>query len=397
MSSRVETRTTLDYLPSRLRYRFPALSTHSPSTRGDAFLVSLLPLAMSLGETMDVRCAVSPRLILGLRSLQEHLHQWYPSRFKMVTIRADQLETPIIPSGPRAKLLGFSGGVDSFFTLWCATHTRPDHPLHIPLTHAFFVHGFDIPLESQDAYRRVLSSFEPLFQGLGVTLIPIQTNVRYFSQLHIDWLHMCTFALVGAALSLSTLADRLFIAAANLHLAMRPLASTRFSDPWLSTEGLEVVHHGGGISRMEKMGVVAGWPSAYDRLLVCSRENRVGIRNCGKCEKCLRVMANLELAGHSGTFSTLPRGISGWDFLRWALSLKMKSEFSISIMRRAWRTRRYGIGLWMLLIIVVGTLRKALRELVVGAIPEAVRFPLKAIIYGVKQDPLDEPQVRERR
>jgi hypothetical protein len=397
VSSRVETRTRMDYLPSRLRYRFPVTCTDSLSSRADPFLVSLLPLAMSLGENLHVHGAVSPRLLSGLGELQEHLHGWHPTRFKRVTLNAECIEPPFLPNSPRGKLLGFSGGLDSFFTLWCATQSGPDHPLHIPLTHAFFVHGFDIPLENQDAYRRVQSSFAALFQDLGVTLIPVQTNVRYFSQLRINWLHMYTFALVGIALSLHALVDRLFIAAANMQLGMRPLVSARFSDPWLSTEGLEVVYHGGGISRMEKMAVVAGWPSTYDRLLVCTRENKVGMHNCGKCEKCLRVMANLELAGHSGIFSTLPREISGWNFLRWAFLLKMKAEFSIPILRRAWQTRRYGIWLWMLLVFALGKIRKGLRALIIGALPEQVRFRLKAIIYGVKRDPLDNRQSRGRR
>jgi hypothetical protein len=71
---------------------------------------------------------------------------------------------------------------------------------------------------------------------------------------------------------------------------------------------LEVIHDGAEASRTEKIvRRIAGSALALETLNVCW-EGEPG-RNCGACDKCLRTMIGLELAGCLGACSTLPSAL----------------------------------------------------------------------------------------
>jgi hypothetical protein len=49
------------------------------------------------------------------------------------------------------------------------------------------------------------------------------------------------------------------------------------------------------MSRLEKAGLVGGWPAALQNLRVCNKPEayQPGRLNCGQCEKCVRTMLEL--------------------------------------------------------------------------------------------------------
>lgn len=106
------------------------------------------------------------------------------------------------------------------------------------------------------------------------------------------------------------------------------------------------------------------------------------------------MMAGLEVTGHSGTFTDFPEPISARDFIGWTLVRKSKFEFSVSILRRAWQTRRYGIWLWMLLVTGLVALRNWIHDLAIRALPDRARFRLKVIAFGLKEDPFEDKKSR---
>lgn len=387
ISARVEPQNPVDYLPERLWFQFPALYADQISLRSDPYLVGLLPIAMNLGETLQVQGELTPGLLSGLEAYQRHFHQWDPRLFSQVEISVHKIK-PSQLHGDRGQILSFSGGLDSFYTLWWSTQEHADD-LDRRLSHAFFVHGFDVPLQAQEAYQGMLRPFQSILEDLGIELIPVKTNVRLFSQLRIDWNYAYGCALVGAAMCLTPLVKRFLTAGGVRYYGTHDLESHLFSDPWLSSEDLEVRVHGAGVSRLQKLEAIGDWPPTHDALHVCIAENTIGLHNCGRCEKCLRTRTSLHLTGRAGVYSTFPEVIRSRDFIYWALLRKVKSGFIHELRSHAWEHKAYGAWLWLVLVGAFGEIRGKLGAMLVNMLPADHRLWLKSRFYGMKTDPLE--------
>jgi len=92
-----------------------------------------------------------------------------------------------------------------------------------------------------------------------------------------------------------------------------------------------------------------------DTLRVCW-ENRGGRYNCGTCEKCLRTMAELYLAGALERCRTLPDRIDIDALSRLPVSDPSRRSFAVSLLNSARASRRPLGGS------IAGALRQALRE-----------------------------------
>jgi hypothetical protein len=72
--------------------------------------------------------------------------------------------------------------------------------------------------------------------------------------------------------------------------------------------GVDLRPDGLGVPRIQKTRAIASWPAAHANLRVCW-ENRGGALNCGECEKCLRTLVGLRLAGVAGKPPTFSRAL----------------------------------------------------------------------------------------
>ena len=144
---RVQVPVTLDtdshpLLPKNfdLWYELPAEYARFVSAdRGDAFLVGMQSLAMLLHEDITVEAPVSARLARGLGEYQRAFAKWEPSRRPPV-IQHDGY-APELRSGTGTASF-FSGGIDSFFTLWSHLGERESNP-NYRITHGLYLDGFD--------------------------------------------------------------------------------------------------------------------------------------------------------------------------------------------------------------------------------------------------------------
>lgn len=75
-----------------------------------------------------------------------------------------------------------------------------------------------------------------------------------------------------------------------------PWGSSPDLDPLWSTERLTFVHDGCEASRLDKIRLITRFPIVLETLRVCW-ENPSNEYNCCKCEKCLRTMLGLHIAG----------------------------------------------------------------------------------------------------
>ena len=109
------------------------------------------------------------------------------------------------------------------------------------------------------------------------------------------------------------------------------LARTRPEDYEAFGFGVDLTPDGLDTRRIDKTITIAGWPLAMTNLRVCW-ENRRGALNCGDCEKCLRTLVGLRLAGIAGTSwaGGLAALMAGDDAEAGALLLRAADEYRVS-------------------------------------------------------------------
>ena len=265
------------------------LVTHG---NGDSFAAALGLTALALGEDLEVRATVSPQLLHGIEERGRIFRQWCPASFaKPVSVRCDEVREPAA-SPRRTAGAAFSGGVDSFYTLWAHTAPREDCPT-FQISYALFVHGFDIPLENE-TFETICRAYAPALKGLGVRLVPLRTNFRrVVSGCSADWgCHIHGDALCAAAILLGNAYSRFFVPSSKSYTTLAPWGSDPMIDHLLSTEALAIVHDGAHATRVDKLATLAEWPATYDLLRTCSRRPD-GLRNCCRCDNCVRTMIML--------------------------------------------------------------------------------------------------------
>jgi hypothetical protein len=144
----------------------------------DAIARALVFLAMEAKRPLFIHGRVSESLLSNLGRYQEVVCAVLP-RYRAIEVRADEVvaDSPGVDStGPSEAILGFSGGLDSVYSLY--THQQgiaAGRSLSIP--HCLFVHGFDIPLEDE-SYRRAFDSARQITETLNARLFLVRTNVK---------------------------------------------------------------------------------------------------------------------------------------------------------------------------------------------------------------------------
>jgi len=312
-------------IPKALWFEFPAEFESELHLSGAPFVVALLLLAMQQGEAMEVRAPVSKKLLQGLQHYQRIFNEWYPERFHLVEIRA--LGEAPVPSLRGVEAAAFSGGVDSFFT-FLDLRNQGKLPAR-----ALFMAGFDMPLNLGRSIRELTQSYQELMKQWGVGWVDGATNVRAFVDT-VDWTNAHGTALAASALCFQGAWSRFYIPS-SYTLGRYPKWGTHPElDPWLSSEALEFVHQGAGLNRVRKLEVISRAPESFARLRVCWIQD-IGLKNCGRCEKCVRTQAALEVLGAASRYSTFAEAFSLGKLRKLALRTASARLFAREMIREA--------------------------------------------------------------
>ncbi len=288
------------------------------ATSADAWIVAGLMPSLRRGWDVHVSGGLSRRLAENVARIQEYCHA-RDERFGSGAATFD-----VAPAAPLATGRGvgcfFSGGVDSFYSLL-------KHELEI--THLIFVHGFDIRLEDRALYARSLDGVRRVCAAFGKSLIEIETNLRSFSDPLIDWDDYHGAAGAFVAHLLSTHLRKVFFACGMTYDEWKPFGTNPFLLSLWSSEAMEFVGDGYEARRLQKIARVAESTVAMDVLRVCW-ENPEGAYNCGRCEKCLRTMVGLRMAGMLERCSAFDRTLN-LDALA-----RRPYVFANPVVRRCW-------------------------------------------------------------
>lgn len=274
---------------------------------GTPWAVALAPLAFHRGVGLHVAAPVDRGVAEGLSAVTGIWSRWYGGAGPVPLTSSALTE-----SGPRPGDCGrrdlrlaafFSGGVDS---MWTALEHRRSTATTRDL---ISVHGFDIPLSEVAAFDAMADRFAHWSARWGGRLVALRTNYRVVSTGGVPWgelAHGC--ALVAGGLLLGPRYDVLRVAATGGVRDPHPWGSHLETDALLGTRSTRVEHHGAEAARWEKVRAIAGDDEALALLRVCWRTGTD--RNCGRCSKCLRTMALLELFGVLERAPTFPDRLS---------------------------------------------------------------------------------------
>ena len=316
VAARVELQNPDTNIPEELWYKFPKSYQDYVTDRSDGFAASLLPLAMARAENLEVLGEISATLAHGLQEYKLIQSAWKPKRFKSIDIKFDSPKNISTDDTQRKVGCAFSGGVDSFYTVWNhLPHSEPNPAYR--LTHCLLINGFDrnTDLDNSGAYYKLQNSFERVLNNLGLELLVSRTNLRQFIDLPL-LRQSYGSTITASALVLGRLFSCFYIASGSkfTRLGLYPDGSHIMLDHLLHTETMETVYDAAHLTRIEKTAAIIQFAATYTTLCVCWKpitfNPKTGVlENCCKCTKCTRTMIALDLLGSLEKYKTFPKPI----------------------------------------------------------------------------------------
>ncbi len=272
------------------------------SVSGNPWLAGLLPLAVTLGEPMELPLPVDPALHEGALALMEVWARWYPER-QPVVLDVGDVATVAAPTPERTGIL-FSAGLDSFHTL--LRHCPSGEAIRrFPIDDLLTVWGLDVPLGHAEAFARVAGQVGEIAAATGTTSVTMATNLRESEWNRANWGLMGQGpALAALALVLEGRFARILVPSSTRYGSDRAWGTHPLTDPLLSTTTLDFRNDGAHHGRWEKAQAVSRSDLAMGHLRVCWVGGNE--RNCGRCEKCLRTLTLFEFLGVRDRATTFP-------------------------------------------------------------------------------------------
>jgi len=380
--------------PSYLWFRLSTSHKQYLSLQSDAFLASALLAAMNLGETLEVCGPVSPRMAYHLEEYQFILSQNFPKDLRPVEIIYQRLENPAVQ--PRGVGVTFSGGVDSLYTLWNHLPQNQPIPSH-RITHALFIHGFDIFNKDIPVYDKFLTKYKMALREIDIELCYIETNLVSAIIPRQNFAFFYSSVLAGCAHLLAGLFRLFYIPSSWSYFQWGNPYSFPLTDRLLSSDTLGIIHHGATCRRVDKVKAIVDWKFAQLNLRVCPntafQDPSSEWSNCSRCEKCLRTMIPIYALGRMAQFETFSKPLrSNRSCLWWARKYSPYPGFTGEIIPFVQKYKGEMVP-WLRVAALFGMMRYQLLKLV----PRVVKRWLQRFGYFIdpftKQDTYENIEV----
>jgi hypothetical protein len=298
-----------DQEPQELFYETTQEFADDLSCNPHAFLLGAIMPAIQRGEQrIAIEASICPELRNGLMTAIGWLREW--SLLKG-SIRIESSAEVRYPKAVQPRAGAFlSGGVDSLAMLRV---NRRDFPMDHPSSFrdCLFVHGFDIGgVNGKGAesltFEMGLQAASRVAQDVNATLIPVFTNVRHLLDDVDFWIYRFHgSALASVAHAFSHRLTSVSIASGFKLSNLAKAGTHPLIDPNYGSASLRIRHGDILLSRLDRVKLVADWPTALENLRVCTM-NPPGQLNCGMCEKCLRTMLQFLALGKLDGAHTFP-------------------------------------------------------------------------------------------
>lgn len=242
-------------------------------------------LATALGEDLRFEAPVSPRLLKGAEEASRKFAGWWGYR----AARLEAPEPERTAGGDRVGAL-FSGGLDTSATV--VRSLRGEIPERA--THLLSVYGSEWKLSAatrEEIWREIAAAAAEY----GLPLVRLTTNAPELLRGHVGWPRSHGGSYASVALALGPLFSSVLFGSSQRPEETRGHGSRWDLDPLWSTEATAVRPDAAELGKLGRAAVVATDPVALAHLKVCWARDTP--RNCGRCEKCLRTMSCLAVAG----------------------------------------------------------------------------------------------------
>lgn len=263
--------------------------------RIDAFVISLIPLAMRKEFDIESAVPISERLSYQLQNYYIPILSKYQKNFHKIELlcpcTADNLNTE------SAVGTGISCGIDSFYTVLKHINNNEEN---FRLTHLVTMNvgsfGFQGGDFSYNWFQKEIIKAKRVANELELPLIVINSNLMEIYQE--NHAYSGTFRMAGAILGIQKLFSKYYISA-GFDIKDFDITSEENDDYDLfnllvaSNESTTFYSTGLEATRFERTQFITQYPVTYDNLTVCV----FGNDNCGKCEKCVRTLSTLYALG----------------------------------------------------------------------------------------------------
>ena len=286
----------------RIFFEVPPELGDGLSTDPESFAVGCAVPAMSHGERrLAIEGSLCPRVRDGLSGAGTLLRSWHGETFTAISIEPSGGFRAKTPASPVRPALFLSGGVDSLYTL---ASNRTDFPLDHPASFrdAIVLRGFSFhppdTSHANDVWRRSSTAVRTLASAAALSPITMTTNLREIEPDFGLFARYFVLLLASAAHALARRVTTASIAADLKIAALFPWGSHPLFHALAGSSAVDVVESGGERTRLEKVRALADHADLLATVVVCQEGPLPGdVLNCGRCEKCVRTLVSLMIAG----------------------------------------------------------------------------------------------------
>ncbi|MGB9668889.1 MAG: hypothetical protein ACPL0B_00755 [Anaerolineales bacterium] len=185
---------------------------------------------------------------------------------------------------------------------------------------------------------------------------------------------------------------RFYIPATHRYDFLLSNGTSPITDHWLSTETVEIIHHGSQNNRIEKLEEIASWELPQKYLRVCTdASKREDLRNCSQCNKCLRTMIMLDQLGVLNNYQTFNHQITLANWFKYILTAPGPT-YPKQIFTFAWQNKRWLTSFFAWLAIQSGRIHRFVLEHLINIFTKEQIYKLKHHIYAKYAENRDSHQ-----
>ncbi len=335
--------------------------------KSDAFVVGLLLLAMQKNEDIYVVGKMSEKLYYNLNNYYIKLLSLSLSYLNEIKIHAESLDNGTSYECKNAVSTGFSGGVDSFSTIY--EHLQDHTPENYKITHFLFNNvGSHDEYNLERAQRLFHERYELLKnypEEVGKDFIKVDSNLSEI--LNMKFIHTHTIRNFTCVLLLQKLFSKYYYSSTfrfdetkvehTCYQKTDMAYCDAIAQKYLSTETLSFIATGLQYDRVEKTDLISSYEPTYRYLNTCVEDGK----NCSACFKCCRTIFTLELLNKLDKYKKM-YDISAFNKKRTIYLAKIivdrEDTFNREILKLAKR-KGYKFPFYLyILAMVLGTSRK---------------------------------------
>lgn len=265
----------------------------SPVDNKDFAVCAFLHRAMRLGRDLHIAAPVSRRMLENAEQYAAIWSCWRPYYHKMKVTADEEMDCP--KASREGAVVAFSGGVDATFTVM-RHQEKSAGRASCDLRTAILIHGFDIPLVDDKAFKIALSASRATLASRSIPVSSCRTDWK--NKICDDWEMEFGAGLAAVMHQWSGDAGTALLGSDEDygHLEL-PWGSNPLTIPYLSGD-MAIRYDAGEFTRSTKIEGLGQWPEALANLRVCWQGPMTG-RNCGVCEKCIRTKLNFLATGQA--------------------------------------------------------------------------------------------------